>query len=171
MILKNCRVWDAHWALHTLSPYVVVDNLSVSNAEYGIWRSPTEHHVYNKINMVDVKETNFTGGNGPRDAGLPKEIDPATLSLADDMPPQTVITSVQPDAKGKVKIHGTTADNGDVKRVTVNGQEAKALRPNFAEWEIVCDDPRAGDGKVTALAEDAAGNVEKLAHVIALPKK
>jgi hypothetical protein len=171
MILKNCRVWDAHWALHTLSPYVVVDNLTVSNAEYGIWRSPTEHHVYNKINLVDVKETNFTGGNGPRDAGLPKEVDPATLGLTDDMPPQTVITSIQPAAKGKVKIHGTTADNGEVKRVTVNGQEAKAVRPNFAEWEIVCDDPRAGDGKVTALAEDSAGNVEKLAHVIALPKK
>jgi hypothetical protein len=47
----------------------------------------------------------------------------------------------------------------------VNGQEARALRPNFAEWEIVLKDVRPGAIQLTAHAEDAAGNVEKRSHV------
>ena len=54
----------------------------------------------------------------------------------------------------------TTADNGEVKRVVVNGKDAKATRANFAEWEIVLTDV----GALTAHAEDAAGNIEKHGH-------
>ncbi len=44
----------------------------------------------------------------------------------------------------------------------INGKEAKALAPNFAEWEISLP---TGDGKLEAYAEDAGGNVEKRPHV------
>ena len=63
-------------------------------------------------------------------------------------------------------MRGTTADNGTVKKVLVNGKEAKALPPNFAEWEIVLDGVPAGELKLQAHAEDAAGNVEKRPHVV-----
>jgi hypothetical protein len=49
-----------------------------------------------------------------------------------------------------------------VKKVTVNGREAKATAANFAEWEIVLD----AAGKLEAKAEDAAGNVEKTPMVL-----
>jgi hypothetical protein len=81
---------------------------------------------------------------------------PELLFPVDDLPPATVITSV---SNGVVR--GTTSDNGIVKRVLVNGKEAKATAPNFLEWEIAAD----GTGKVEAWAEDAAGNVESLRHV------
>ena len=63
-------------------------------------------------------------------------------------------------AGGKVLVRGTTADNGAVKRVVVNGKDAKATSPNFAEWEIVLTDVRS----LSAHAEDAAGNIEKRGH-------
>ncbi len=62
-------------------------------------------------------------------------------------------------------VRGTTADNGVVKKVVVNGREAKALSPNFAEWKVVLRDIRPGELRLSAHAEDAAGNVEQRPHV------
>jgi hypothetical protein len=84
---------------------------------------------------------------------------PKLLDPVDDLPPASVIMSVQ--KKGdKLLVRGTTGDNGIIKRVIVNGVDAKAARDNFAEWEAVI--PMSAT--VTAHGEDAAGNVEKLKH-------
>lgn len=89
---------------------------------------------------------------------------PSLLDPIDDLPPTTVITHIQPGAQARaIRIRGTTADNGTVAKVLVNGREAKAIRPNFAEWEVVLPGMPAG-GKVTAHAIDAAGNVEPRGH-------
>jgi RNA polymerase sigma factor (sigma-70 family) len=98
-----------------------------------------------------------------RDVEFPKLLDPV-----DDLPPTTVITHVRRLADGKVAVRGTTADNGTVKRVLVNGQEAKPAAPNFAEWEIALERLPRGTAKLSAHAEDAAGNVEKRPHVVAV---
>jgi hypothetical protein len=50
--------------------------------------------------------------------------------------------------------------------VMVNGTEARALSPNFAEWEVTLERVAAGALRIQAHAEDAAGNVEKRAHVV-----
>jgi hypothetical protein len=91
-----------------------------------------------------------------KDVSFPKILDPV-----DDLPPTTVITHVV-RREGKLVVRGTTADNGAVKKVRVNGVEAKALSANFTEWEAVVADA----AKVTAHAEDEAGNVEKTPHVV-----
>jgi hypothetical protein len=94
-----------------------------------------------------------------------KEADyPGTLNPTDDLPPQTVITHVF-KKDGKLVVRGSTADNGTVKRVTVNGKEAKSTAANFSEWEITLD---AATTELKALAEDAAGNVEKTPHEVKL---
>src|SRR5262249_41933855 len=92
---------------------------------------------------------------------------PNLLNPVDDLPPTTVITHVSKPANGKLTVRGTTADNGTVKKVLVNGKEAKAISANFAEWEIVLD-AGAGELKLEALAEDTAGNVENRPHVVTL---
>lgn len=84
---------------------------------------------------------------------------PRLLDPVDDLPPATVITQTK-RSDGKLTVRGSTSDNGTVKRVLVNGKEATALTPNFAEWEIVLD-VGSGPVKIEAGAEDAAGNVEK----------
>ena len=88
---------------------------------------------------------------------------PEPLHPVDDLPPATVITRVE-RRDGKLVVRGTTSDNGTVVKVTVNGQPAKALAANFAEWEAVLSAGK--EMKVTAYAEDAAGNVEKRGHVV-----
>jgi hypothetical protein len=89
---------------------------------------------------------------------LPKVLDPV-----DDLPPITVITHVR-RGDGKLIVRGTTSDNGTVRKVLVNGSEAKALADNFAEWEITL----AATAELRAHAEDTAGNVESRPHVVSL---
>lgn len=81
---------------------------------------------------------------------------PELLKPVDDLPPATVITSVV----GRL-VRGTAIDNGGVKRVLVNGKEARATSPNFQTWEIELDAVE----KLSAGAEDVAGNLEKTPHV------
>src|SRR5262249_8281796 len=103
-------------------------------------------------------------GNESRVAEV-KNVDfPKLLDPVDDLPPTTVITRVVRDA-GKVLVRGCTADNGTVKKVLVNGREAKATAANFSQWEITLE-ASAGTLKLEALAEDEAGNVEKRPHVV-----
>jgi hypothetical protein len=104
------------------------------------------HEFYTGTRVTEVNDIEF-----------PKLLDPV-----DDLPPTTAITDVRMTAGGKVTVRGTTADNGTVKCVLVNGKEAKALARNFAEWEINLDNAT----KLEAHAEDMAGNVERTPHVI-----
>jgi hypothetical protein len=90
---------------------------------------------------------------------------PKLLDPVDDLPPATVITHVTA-RPGKVTVRGTTSDNGKVVKVQVNGRPARALAANFAEWEVVLDGVKPGELKLSAQAEDAAGNVEKRPHVV-----
>jgi hypothetical protein len=90
---------------------------------------------------------------------------PAPLEPVDDLPPATVITSATNTQPGMLTVRGTTSDSGAVKRVVVNGKEARPLRPNFAEWEVVIEASEGG-AELSASAEDAAGNVEPRPHKI-----
>lgn len=99
------------------------------------------------------------------DVEFPKLLDPV-----DDLPPTTVITNVRRESGNRVLILGTTAAVGRVKRVLVNGKEARAVRDNFAQWELELDlGPSRSPGaarKLEAHGEDAAGNIEPRAHVL-----
>jgi hypothetical protein len=68
-------------------------------------------------------------------------------------------------------IRGVTADNGTVRSVRVNGQYARALAPNMLEWEAGLEGLSSSPFTVTALAEDASGNLEQVPHrvTVALP--
>jgi hypothetical protein len=95
-----------------------------------------------------------------RDVEFPKLLDPV-----DDLPPTTVITSVIADGNRTI-VRGTTADNGEVKRVVINGQDAQSLSSNFAEWKVTLPGTEGGEIRLTARAEDAAGNLEPRPHVV-----
>ena len=82
-----------------------------------------------------------------------------------DLAPTTVITHSRRQSDGKWLVRGTSSDNGVVKSVRVNNVAARAVRPNFAEWEVILP---AGQAMIEALALDAAGNSERTPHVIAV---
>jgi hypothetical protein len=100
-------------------------------------------------------------GNESRVAEVRDVVFPTPTAVVDDLPPATVITRVLRTG-GRLTVRGTCTDNGTVKRLTVNGKDAKATAANFAEWEIVLD----ATAKLEAKAEDASGNVEKTPAVV-----
>jgi G8 domain len=93
---------------------------------------------------------------------------PKMPDLVDDQPPATVMTHVQL-LGNKLLVRGTTSDNGTVVRVLVNNREAKPVRQNFAEWEIVLTEVPPGNFRVAAHGEDAAGNIERMPHEVVFP--
>lgn len=102
-------------------------------------------------------------GNESRVAEVKDVAFPAFPRLTDDLPPTTVISNVTKSG-GKLVVRGTTADNGTVARVRVNGRDAKSVAGNFGTWEITLD----AAAELKAVAEDAAGNVEKTPAVVAV---
>lgn len=163
-VLRNFRCWNVHWAVHPVSPSVLLDGLTVHHAEYGVWRPEYKQHAYRNLKFDDVPEKHhyaFTATNQPPndEAQYPNPLEPV-----DDLPPATVITNIAPSGTDKLLVRGTTVDNGDVTSVTVNGVKAKPTRPNFAEWEAVVDVPTADKPELTAGAVDAKGNKELTPH-------
>lgn len=77
------------------------------------------------------------------------------LAPVDDLAPQIVVTYVGTPRNGQVVVRGVVSDSGPVNEVSVNGKPARALRPDFAEWEIVLEAPV---NKVAVRAVDGAGN-------------
>jgi hypothetical protein len=116
-----------------------------------------------KANPAGFREEKPLTGDQSRAAEVKDMTFPAMPELVDDLPPATVITSAA-KKDGKLVVRGSTTDNGTIKRVTVNGREAKATAANFTEWEATID----AATEVKATAEDAAGNVEKTPAVVAV---
>ena len=163
-LIRNLKVWNVHWAFHPRPPSVMVDGLDIHHAEYGLWKANYDMHAYRRVKLDDVSvHRNFDPiGTQPLEINFPGELNPV-----DDLPPQTVITHVVALVGGKWLVRGTTSDNGEVKRVLVNGHEAKAIRANFVEWEASLPSMRTG-AELLAFAEDAAGNVEPRPHIMSL---
>jgi len=90
---------------------------------------------------------------------------PKLLDPVDDLPPATIISSVQ-NRNGRLIVRGITHDDGTVKAVSVNGKPATivSLEAGVADWRIEL--PASGLQKLTAAATDAAGNVERRPHVL-----
>jgi hypothetical protein len=88
---------------------------------------------------------------------------PELLQPMDDLPPQTVITHIIPQQEGSFLVRGTACDNGEIKRVVVNGQDAK-IDSATGQWQIHLRRTGKGPLAISAHSEDVAGNVEKLAH-------
>ncbi|HKQ36701.1 MAG TPA: G8 domain-containing protein [Verrucomicrobiae bacterium] len=99
------------------------------------------------VRAADVKQAEF----------------PTLLDPVDDLPPATMVTSVQ-KAKGKWMVKGVSQDNGEIASVMVNGREARIVssQAGVADWEITLTTPH--DRMLSASASDKAGNKETTGH-------
>ena len=90
---------------------------------------------------------------------------PQLLAPVDDLPPATLMTSIQP-AGTKRSVRGISHDNGEIATVSVNGQRATitAQHAGVADWIITLDAPT--DGRYLAKATDRAGNAELTPHEV-----
>ncbi len=115
-----------------------------------------------KANATNFRMEPLLTGNESRVTEIKDVPFPPTDPLVDDFPPATVITQIL-HVNGKVVVRGVSTDNGMLKGVTVNGQQATAKSANFADWEITLG---AGTTKVEAVAVDVAGNIEQTPAVV-----
>jgi RNA polymerase sigma factor (sigma-70 family) len=162
-VIRNLKLWNVHWAIHPVAPSLLLDNVDIHKADYGIWRPEYNRHAYRRIRFDQVSEKTHFGFDGEapnQEADFPKPLDPV-----DDLPPVTVITHTRRLVGDKLEVRGSSTDNGEVKKVLVNGRPARAVQANFAEWVVVLEGVRRGMS-VRAWAEDASGNVEKRPHVL-----
>ena len=156
-VIRNLKCWDVHWPIHPVSPSVWLDGCDFFNAEYGVWRPEYKDHAYRRISFKNVppeKYYAFVKGKPNEDADFPSE-----TSRTLDLPPVTIVTSVT-HAHGKLTVRGSTASNGEIKSVSVNGTKARPIRSSLSEWEAVV--PQSSI--IEAFAEDSSGNVEKQPH-------
>jgi hypothetical protein len=144
---------------------------------YYFYDYPSEGHV---TKVLSAKFTNEMSGDAYRslDGFTGKDVRaakvksaefPTLLEPVDDLPPATMITSVE-KMKGKLFVRGVTQDNGDIASVTVNGSAATILSSHagVVDWETSLD-PRSAN-KVIAKATDRNGNAEKGGHVLRMPR-
>ena len=86
------------------------------------------------------------------------------IELVDDLPPSTIITRVTDAGDGKLLVQGVVAEDERTTQVLVNGEAARDVRAEFAEWEALIHQP--SDGVITAAALDDSGNKELTPHTI-----
>ncbi|RUL82961.1 G8 domain-containing protein [Tautonia sociabilis] len=162
-LIRDFRAWDTHWAFHAGSPCVRAEGLDLYDSEYALWRCVIDRHEY-----ADLKIGRITtmGMFFPRPGRATPADGIVNLDPVDDLPPTTVITHVLPaGSASRVLVRGTASDDDAIRRVVVNGREAIALRPNFAEWQVELDADPAG-AELIARSEDVAGNVEQTPHIL-----
>jgi hypothetical protein len=162
-VIRNMKLWNVHWAIHPVSPSVLLDNLDIHDAEYGVWRPEYKRHSYRDLHFDDVPADSRYGfgGRAPNaDVDYPKPLEPVH-----DLPPFTVVTHLR-QADGKLMVRGSTTGSSAIKRVLVNGREARTLADSCAEWEVTLENPGLLEVKLAAHAEDADGNVEQTPHVM-----
>jgi G8 domain len=164
-VIKDMKVWDCLWSFRPGAPSIVIDGIDISRSQYGIFIPRYDPRIQPHGRMT-ARGVNLPGVMTASPTAIPGEQAALPVGL-DAQPPYTIITSVTRTADGRVKVRGTTADNGEVKRVSVNGREARPLAANFLEWEVELD--AQTKGRVTAVAADAAGNTEAQPHVAVVP--
>jgi hypothetical protein len=163
-VIRNFRAWTSTWAFHGGAPSVLIDGLHVYDSSYGIWRSRTRLNVYKNLSMTNMRVADVFhpwGGNPSIEDDYNK-----LLRRTDDRPPVTVVTGVVRNSGGELVVRGTCVDDTQIVGVSVNGVAARAVGPNFMEWEAVLSGAGGRAGTVTAVGTDKSGNVERTPHVV-----
>ncbi len=153
-VLQNTRIWDCSWAFRTDVPNLFVDGLSIDRCRYGVSHASDGYRAYRN---TTIRRCYLAGA-------VPAPAADETHQVRDDSSPITVVTFVASPRNGQRLVRGTSADNGEIRRVLVNGCEARSVAPGFTEWEIAIDEP--SDGIISAGAEDISGNIETDPHRI-----
>jgi len=102
-VIRNFRVWNSHWAIHPVSPSVMLDRFDAYDGDYGIWRPEYMRHSYRGVSIDKILPENryaFAKGTNP----VGRADFPAPLAPIDDQPPTTVITHIQPLESGKLLV-------------------------------------------------------------------
>lgn len=191
-VIRDMKIWNAQRGYTVHVPHVLIDGMHIHRCGYEVYRARYQGQDYRNVRLSGIRgkyavsdlESYLASGqavgepgvglNRSRLPGFPRgtgaggtsyqgsEFETADLNPVDDLPPITVITHVRKEGD-RLIIRGTTSDNGELKRVLVNGKEAD-LVDKSGNWQVSLSGNTDGAVPLAAHAEDAAGNVERGAH-------
>jgi hypothetical protein len=164
-VVRRFHVWFAHWGIRPAAPSLLIDGLDMAECDFGFWHPRYDQHAYRGLTSFRTRWPEaYATGPRPSPDGYP-----ALLQPVDDRPPVTVITRVHPPRDGRIKVEGTSADDGTIRAVRVEGVAAKSLAPNFLSWEAVIEPKLSSETlTITACAIDDAGNAEVAPHRVVI---
>jgi hypothetical protein len=61
-IIRSLRIWGAHYAFRPHSPSMLMEDVSIDDAVYGIYRPAYDHHVYRDLRIAHVQSEPFNRG-------------------------------------------------------------------------------------------------------------
>jgi len=62
-IVRNLKIWDVHYAFRPQVPSLLVENLTIHRAEYGIYHPNYDHHVYRNLTISQTNTEPFNRGH------------------------------------------------------------------------------------------------------------
>jgi hypothetical protein len=125
-VLRDLRLWESHYSLRSQVPTMLVENLRIHRAAYGIYRPWFENHVYRNIYMSRVGTEPFNRGQDD-DSEQAGSITVDGLTFSDlgyggDMP---LIQMSDNNLSGKAESH--------FRNVKIEGQN----QPQEKRWPLV----------------------------------
>ncbi len=61
-VLRNLKMWQTHYALRSELPTMLVENVSINDAAYGVYRPWFENHVYRNLSIAHTVAEPFNRG-------------------------------------------------------------------------------------------------------------
>jgi G8 domain/Prenyltransferase and squalene oxidase repeat len=61
-VIRNLKLWNVHYALRPHSPAMLLENIRIHDAAYGIYRPAFENQVYRNLHLSDVAAEPFNRG-------------------------------------------------------------------------------------------------------------
>ncbi len=62
-VVRNLRIWDIHYAFRPQVPNLVVENLDIHHAAYGIYHPNFDHHYYRNVSIAQTNTEPFNRGH------------------------------------------------------------------------------------------------------------
>jgi hypothetical protein len=104
LVIRNMKIWRVHYAFRPQSPCVLVDNMRIYRAEYGVYHPNYDHHVYRNLYIGYTNTEPFNRGHDDFSVQYgPLTVDGLTFEgvTPSDAMPLIQISDDNPTDKGK----------------------------------------------------------------------
>jgi len=54
-VVRNLTVWNSHYAFRPQLPTMLIENVRINGATYGIYRAEVDHHVYRNVHLAGLR--------------------------------------------------------------------------------------------------------------------
>ncbi|MFT5522575.1 MAG: hypothetical protein ACI9HK_000519, partial [Pirellulaceae bacterium] len=61
-VLRKLKIWETHYGLRAQIPSMLMEDVTINRAEYGIYHPALENHVYRNLKLIDVGSEPFNRG-------------------------------------------------------------------------------------------------------------